>query len=217
MKTHPPAQSPGGFSLVESILWNPAEGYTLLDRHLARMAASARFFGFSFGPREAEGALEAQRLRLDRQPHKVRLLLAVDGIFSCSSIPLMEIPKPDPSRLRLAPRPVSSEDVFLYHKTTSRESYENAERSGLDCDEVVLWNERDEVTETTSANLVFELDGETVTPPVSSGLLAGTYREWMIETGRVREKVVMVADVCRASRILVVNSVRPPRLGTLLG
>ncbi len=58
-----------------------------------------------------------------------------------------------------------------------------------------LWNERGELTETRVANLLVLLDGEWLTPPVECGLLAGTYRAWMLEQGLIRERVVTVNDV----------------------
>ena len=76
---------------------------------------------------------------------------------------------------------------------------------------MILWNERGEVTETCIANLVFELDGELVTPPVSSGLLPGVYRGWLLAQGKVREKIVTLQDLPRCTRIFVVNSVRKQR------
>src|ERR1035441_9779161 len=35
------------FSLLETMLWTPEDGYTLLDRHLQRLAQSAVYFGFA--------------------------------------------------------------------------------------------------------------------------------------------------------------------------
>lgn len=202
------------FSLFESLLWTPQDGYALLDRHLQRMADSAIYFAYPFRVDQARETLDRLGRGLDPQPHKVRLALAGDGSFSCDATPLADIPKADPARLGLAPGPVRSDDVFLYHKTTHRSAYEAAGRA--DCDETILWNERGEVTETTSANLAFALDGKLVTPPVSSGLLAGTYRAEMIAAGQLSEKIIRVEDLPRCTRILVINSVRPPRTGILI-
>ncbi len=47
-----------------------------------------------------------------------------------------------------------------------------------------------------------------VTPPVSSGLLPGVYRDHLLETGKVKEQVVTVSDLGKCSRILLANSVR---------
>jgi branched-subunit amino acid aminotransferase/4-amino-4-deoxychorismate lyase len=73
---------------------------------------------------------------------------------------------------------------------------------------VLLWNERREITESCVANIVVELDGSLVTPPVDSGLLAGTFRALLLERGTIRERVLMVDDLNRCSKIYLINSVR---------
>ncbi|HEX6829822.1 MAG TPA: aminotransferase class IV, partial [Burkholderiales bacterium] len=117
--------------------------------------------------------------------------------------------------LGIAPAPVDSRSVFLYHKTTRRELYEQARAAWPGCDDVLLWNERGEVTESTIANLVLRLDGELVTPPLSSGLLPGVMRGWLLARGVIRERPVRRADLARCRRIYLVNSVRRWRLAEL--
>jgi len=77
-----------------------------------------------------------------------------------------------------------------------------------DCDDVLLLNERGEVTESSRASLVLLLDGELVTPRLSCGLLPGVFRERLLRLGIVRERVILPADVLRAARAWLVNSVR---------
>jgi para-aminobenzoate synthetase/4-amino-4-deoxychorismate lyase len=86
--------------------------------------------------------------------------------------------------------------------------YAQALASRPDCDDVVLWNERGEVTEASSANIVVALAGELWTPPLSSGLLAGTMREDLLENGRLREKVITKDELLSADAIYLINSVR---------
>jgi para-aminobenzoate synthetase / 4-amino-4-deoxychorismate lyase len=204
------------FSLLESLLWRPAGGYTLLDYHFRRLASSADYFDYPIDLVSIRTELDTLAAGLAPADHKVRLLLDRTGAITCEAVPISAIPKPSVARVRLAPAPVDLGDVFLYHKTTHRRVYQAAEMACPDCDEVLLWNEHGEVTETTSANLVMDLDGELVTPPVASGLLAGTYRAWLLDRGRVREKVVRVEDLQRCARIEIVNSVRPPRQALLV-
>ena len=73
---------------------------------------------------------------------------------------------------------------------------------------MILFNEVGELTETTIGNLVLDLDGELVTPPVSCGLLPGTFRAEMLDAGTIVERVVGRADLERASGTWMVNSVR---------
>jgi branched-subunit amino acid aminotransferase/4-amino-4-deoxychorismate lyase len=204
------------FSLLESLLWTPKEGYFLLDYHFHRLSASAKYFSFPYDQDLVQAELDQLASGLAPEAHKVRLLLARDKSITCQATPMSDIPKPNPSRLMLAPEPVDLQNIFLYHKTTHRDVYRWAEEACPECDEIILWNERGEVTETTSANLAFELNGELVTPPISCGLLGGTYRAWMLGQKSVKEKIVRVDDLPNCTKILVINSVRPPREGLLL-
>ena len=104
--------------------------------------------------------------------------------------------------------PIDPSDPFVLHKTTHRVVYETARRSRTDVDDVLLWNGRGEVTESTIANVVAEIDGVRYTPPVHCGLLAGTFRAEQLDAGTIRERVLTKADVASASRLWLINSVR---------
>ncbi|HKL21289.1 MAG TPA: aminotransferase class IV, partial [Tichowtungia sp.] len=115
------------------------------------------------------------------------------------------------STLRIAKQPVDSQNVFLYHKTTNRSVYEKAKADSPDADDVLLFNERGEITESCIANVVVELDGRKVTPPVSCGLLAGTFRDELLEAGEIEEQFVLLDDLKRTDAIWLINSVRKGR------
>ncbi len=100
--------------------------------------------------------------------------------------------------------------------TEISELYEAARASRPDCDEVILWNERGELTEAITANVVLDVDGEWVTPPVTSGLLAGTFRNWLLAAGQIREHILTPADLRAARRIALINSVRKWQAGVLV-
>jgi para-aminobenzoate synthetase/4-amino-4-deoxychorismate lyase len=114
----------------------------------------------------------------------------------------------NPAEIGIARSPVRSNDRFLYHKTTRRGIYRNALAECPGFEDVILWNERGEVTESCIANVVVELDGELVTPPMESGLLPGTYRAWLLEQGRVKERRILLNELERCSQVYLVNSVR---------
>ncbi len=69
-------------------------------------------------------------------------------------------------------------------------------------------NERGELTEGTISNIFLEIDGELVTPPVSSGLLNGTFRQDLVEQGKAGEQVLYPDDLKKARAIYLGNSVR---------
>ena len=104
--------------------------------------------------------------------------------------------------------PVQSENEFLFHKTTNRDVYEQARARFPDSPDVLLWNERGEITETTTGNLVVEIGSELYTPPVTCGLLPGTFRRNLLEQRKITEKVIHRSDMNEVSSMWMINSLR---------
>jgi para-aminobenzoate synthetase/4-amino-4-deoxychorismate lyase len=195
--------APSEFELLETLGWAPDDGYAVLDRHLHRLEQSASYFGIGYNAPAIRAALD-RAVAGATSPQRVRLLVAGNGAARTESTPLA--PTAEPARVRLAAMPVDSTDRFLFHKTTRRAVYES--RLEPDVDDVLLWNERGELTESTIANVVVELDGVLVTPPVEAGLLPGTLRAELVAGGKVAERVVSIDDLARSTGLWLVNSVR---------
>jgi para-aminobenzoate synthetase / 4-amino-4-deoxychorismate lyase len=195
------------FSLLETMLWTPGESLFLLDYHLQRLADSAKYFGFPANIECIRKRLLARCSGFSAEPMRVRLLVDSDGRPDIQADPL-GVEGDRPVRIMLAREPVNSADIFLYHKTTYRKIYEEARQSCSDCDDVLLWNEREEITESSIANVVVKIGDDLFTPPRDSGLLAGTFRKWLLDMGQIRERILKVRDLDRCSRIYLINSVR---------
>ena len=180
------------------------DGKTVLEaRHLDRMAASARWFGRPFDRDRAEHLWRS----LPNGDLRARLLLSGAGDLRVESAP--RVP-PTPLTAVLAHDPVWSGDPWLRHKSSRREVYAAAQAfaAASGHGEALLWNEREEITEFTVGNVIVELDGQLVTPPVECGLLPGTLRAELIALGDVVERVVTLAELPRCGRIWLVNGVR---------
>jgi para-aminobenzoate synthetase/4-amino-4-deoxychorismate lyase len=194
------------FSLLETILWTPQDGYSLLNYHLTRLADSAAYFSRTVDICLIREKLDVLARELPPQPHKIRLIVPRENE------PILEahmlLPPTQPYRIRVAKRPINSRDPFLYHKTTHRRVYDQALADHPGYDDVLLWNEKKEVTESCIANVVVEMDGRLLTPPVHSGLLPGTYRSLLLSEDKIIEESIKVQDLCRLSRIFLVNSLR---------
>ena len=203
------------FALVETLAFLPGEGFRRLDGHLARLAASARHFGFGFDGLALERALRATAAAAPAAL-RVRLLLHGDGRVELQTAPLPPAPA-RPPRVGLAARPVDPDSVWLYHKTTRRDVYEAARASRPDCDEVLLWNTRGELTEASIANLIVERRGVRVTPPVACGLLPGVERARVLTEGVAREGVVRLGELAGGSRVWLVSALRGVREAVFVG
>ena len=214
------------FCLIETVLWDPelakgsASGLWLLDRHLARLERSAGFFGFPFDQEEIANELSLLNSelmkRLDgkdiRSSEKLRIRCVLDkgGRFSITDVSrlhaLEEPVTADISTIRTVP-----EDMFLYHKTTNRDMFDRERRRlrkrGLF--ETIFVNSRHEITQGTITNCFLDMgEGRLLTPHISSGLLPGTLREKLIDTGRAEEHILTLDDLNAASQVYLGNSVR---------
>jgi len=193
------------FSLLETMRLN--EGTIVrLERHVSRLAGSAGQFGYAYDEsRIREAVVETVRAH-PRGQWRVRLLVARDGAPTIECVPYTHDPRA--WRVTFASNPVDSRDPFLANKTTHREVYDSARRARPDVDDVILSNERGEITEATVANIVVEIDGVRVTPPLASGLLGGAFRGELLDSNQIHERVLTRDDVTRASRVWLINSLR---------
>ncbi|HEX5391921.1 MAG TPA: chorismate-binding protein [Rhodocyclaceae bacterium] len=193
-----------GFQLLETLRLEAGE-YWLLERHLARMAASAEHFGFAWNYDEAARVLTDLVQGKSQGAWRVRLLADRDGRFTAEAHALE--PTPDEYRVRLATTPVQSDNEFLRHKTTERGVY-GAHQPEVGLFDVLLYNERDELTEFTKGNVVVELDGRLLTPSLACGLLPGALRAELLATGEIAEAIITRADLARATGLWFINGVR---------
>jgi len=204
------------FSLLETILWQPNDGYFVLDHHLKRLQSSAIYFDFNVDINNLKNQLEKSTRSFLNQAYKVRLWLNSHGDITYQTMPLSPVNHQEFVKLDMCCTPVDSTNIFLYHKTTNRQVYEIAKATLPDCDDVLLWNERGEITETCVGNIVVNLHGKLLTPPVKCGLLAGTFRADLLEKGKIREEVITVEKLKSSDRIYIINSVRKWREAILI-
>ena len=52
------------------------------------------------------------------------------------------------------------------------------------------------------------MKGKLITPPIVSGLLAGTFRNHLLESGEIEEQIVGIEELKNAKQIFLINSVR---------
>jgi para-aminobenzoate synthetase/4-amino-4-deoxychorismate lyase len=182
------------FQLFESMLLEAGE-YFLLEEHLERLRNSAEYFGYTFPGTRINTDLERIAIENSRSAFKVRLALWKDGRIDTHVSPLGSV---SDQSVRLATTAIDPSDRFLYHKTTLRDFSA----------EILHWNNRGEVTESGIANLVVSIDDQLYTPPVSSGLLAGTFRNHLLAQGKIKERVITTEELQDAEEFYLINSVR---------
>lgn len=156
------------------------------ESHAARMKNSATELGFRWNDEIENLVIPSGKV--------LRVELKKDGTYD------VQIKEPFSSRgnkIRISGK-VHTSNPFLYHKTNIREDFPK------DVFDEIKVNERGEITEGTFTNVGILKDGKYYTAPVSSGLLAGTFRaklDW-------EEKVLYPNDLKTADKIFCFNSVR---------
>jgi para-aminobenzoate synthetase / 4-amino-4-deoxychorismate lyase len=193
------------FELLETLRYDPGSGFRRLDGHLTRMQSSARRFGFSFDRRTVSCAMH-QAVEGAQVPLRIRVVLPRDGVARVQVTPMERAAQA--VRVGMARQSVSSRDALLYYKTTRRELYDAARADRPDCDDVLLVNERGEVTESTIANLVVRMGDRLVTPAVECGLLPGVLRAELLERGEIVEAPIRVEELLGAEEVWLISSLR---------
>jgi para-aminobenzoate synthetase/4-amino-4-deoxychorismate lyase len=183
----------GNFKLIETM--KAENGIIHFQKeHHERIKKSALHFGFTYN----DDILSIK----GEKDGMLRFLLAKDGSSTIEYKPIREA---NNNCIRISPLSVQSSDEFLQHKTTYRPLYTVDYTTIYD---EIFFNEKGELTEGSRTNIVLEIDEALWTPPLSSGLLNGIYRQYMLERGICGEKVLCKDDLLRADKIYCVNSVR---------
>lgn len=194
--------------LYESMLWETSPlGVRLLARHFARLRKSAAELGFTVPPDLEERFTKNWS---SKQTARVKLVLSKNGSIEISSMP-HTTPPLQKFRLLLSRVPIDSASPLIRHKTSDRSLYQAplALLKGS-ADDVVLFNERGQVTEGTSVNLAVQLvmGGPWLTPALECGLVPGVMREEMLSKGELQEAIITVDQFRSAVAIKVLNVVR---------
>lgn len=194
------------FDLLETIALRDGE-YALLERHISRARDSARYFGFRWNDAEVSRVLDDLRRSHLLGHWRVRLLVGRAGSARAEASILAE-PRATPLAVRFASRAIDDRDPLVFHKTTARSLYELELERCQPCDDVILWNSRGEITESTIANVVLFSEGKQWTPPREAGLLAGTLRAELIARGELFERTITKEELAAAESFALINSVR---------
>ncbi|WP_027965115.1 aminodeoxychorismate synthase component I [Halalkalibacillus halophilus] len=191
------------FQLLETMRVN-AQTIDYEKEHKSRLLASAYYFQIPVTEQDVDTIFHKIKAET-KYERSVRLLVAQDGSWSYQEKEKSPSRK-DILRFSLAEKPVDAEDIFLYHKTTERTVYKNRLIAGVD--DTLLYNRSGKITEFTTGNLAYLKEGRWYTPPVQDGLLAGTYREFLLNEGKLEERSLPLDELNQVEEIAYFNSVR---------
>ncbi len=198
------------YGLIETLAWDEPLGFFHFELHMQRLATSAQTLGFVLDMQAVQAALTAYCQPLTG-PQKIRLELAKNGSFDISHQNLKLGSQNTVWNVCFSKHSIDSRNPLCVHKTTQRDFFEEEVsrlKAQTDCQEVLFFNEKDELCEGSFTNVFIVKDGQMFTPPVASGLLPGILRRVLLANGEVVEKKLNYADVLAADEIYIGNSVR---------
>lgn len=200
-------QSP--FEIFESMLIRNSE-VSFLDEHINRLKATADFFLFKFDEKSFRKDLEKFLKKLKRTDSlKLKVMLNKYGLISFK-VSALKIPV-EKIRVILSKSRINSQNKFQYFKTTNRKLYDKEYEfySSKEFYEVLYLNEKSHLAEGSITNIFIRKGLNYFTPTLSSGILPGIYRSFMMKKNpEIKEKNISLHDLLNADEIILTNSVR---------
>lgn len=183
----------------------------LLSEHLDRLQKSAHYFDFEYSAknvqRQLENYLNSHTAEIEKRPiTRLKIILHRCGK---TEFKLSDYPKKTHHKIILAKTATHSNNLYLYHKTTIREQYDKHITYQPDnVDDIILFNQDGYITEGCISNVIIKHDGKLITSPQNYGLLAGIYRQHLLQKNEISEYPITLKMFQSTSEIFLCNSLR---------
>ncbi len=216
-----------GFTVADGVfetLKVTASGPFALTRHLRRLAASAQALGLVAPDDDVvRGAVaavvsanEAEIAGLGRLRITYTGGVAPLGSDRGDAVPTLVVamaaasPWPATTTVATVPWTRNEQSALAGVKSTSyAENVIALHRAhGMGASEAILANTRGELCEGTGTNVFVVVDGQVLTPPLSSGCLAGITRELVLEWFDATEQVLPLDVLTTADEVFLTSSTR---------
>ena len=172
------------------------------EEHIDRLRKASRYFAYPFDTENLRQRIDAECQDCDiDQDYLLRISLSKSGEIEVDRQVLAPLSLSF-CQAKLYLQEADLNQAFTYFKTTHRPHLSLGEQ------EKIYHNKSGELLETSIGNLVLKIAGKLYTPPIRLGILPGIYRQHLLETGQVEEKVLTLADLDQAEAIYGCNAVR---------
>lgn len=202
-------QAPNQFELFTSLLYENGKPF-LIKEHLNRLKRSGEYFLFFYNGEKVEKELsKCFKALSDKKRYKIKVSINKFGLTSIKVIELKSQPI-KAARVVISSIKIDEQNRFQYFKTTNRTIYDSEllkyRNEGFD--EVLFLNQQNYLAEGAITNIFLLLDDKWKTPPISSGILDGIYRNHFIKKHHVNEEALTISDLKRSKKVVLTNSVR---------
>jgi branched-chain amino acid aminotransferase len=193
-------KSSGIFETIKSVDGNLVS----LNRHMRRAADSARELGIVI---PGEEVIRQEIIRvLAVAPFPIGRLRICFGndLFTVTHDEYLE--RTEPANVNFYTETVIGSQHKLFPYDFRFSIIEAARNEGFD--DSILFNAKNEITESAVSNLVFLVDGEWITPPITAGLLPGVVRAIAIEQCAVKVRPIHVSEIPEVESAFLLSSLR---------
>lgn len=191
----------GAFETIKVVKGDPL----FLREHLNRLKNSLNFFGIE---KEINEEKIYDFIKNSEEKDFALKLIVSDDNFILTSRKDNYIDENKSFSLKISHVRRNSTSKIIYHKSLCY--FENImEHSwALDngYDSALFINEREEVCETSFANIFFVRDNKIFTPEISSGLLKGTMRDFLLKNFEIVEEIINAKDLASFDESFISNS-----------
>ena len=193
-------QTSGIFETVKTIEGKPIS----LNRHMRRALDSARELGISMpGEETLRNELVAVLAKSNFPVGRLRICFWKES-FSITHEEYAELT--EPARVNFLSETVHGSQHKVFPYDDRFRILEAARDEGFD--DSILFNKKNEVTETAISNLLLRIQDQWVTPPITSGLLPGVVRAIAIEQCDVKVRPIHISEIADIESAFLVSSLR---------
>ncbi|MBS4033584.1 MAG: aminodeoxychorismate synthase component I [Ignavibacterium sp.] len=197
------------FELFETMLLENGKIH-LLEDHLNRLKLSASFFLFRYDDNKIQKVIQKTILNSNSHTNQ-KLKLLIDKWGEVKTIVSQVLATPEKIKVIISKNRIKTGNKYQYFKTTNRIIYDKENkffrRRGFF--DVIFFNERSELAEGAITNIFLKIGDTYFTPPVTSGILPGVYRKFMLRSNSsVKEKLLYFEDLMSAEEIILTNALK---------
>jgi branched-chain amino acid aminotransferase len=197
---------PNGAGVFETIKTVNGQPWAL-SRHMRRALNSARRNDQPFPNEELIRSAVAETILANPfVVGRLRLLFDADGSFRVTHQEYLEIESAANLGVYQLIEKVSVPVEKRYPYRKNLEILADAKRAGFD--DYVLVNRDGLVTETAIANLILQIEGQWITPPLSDGVLPGVMRALLVEKNGVVVRPIRANQLDEIESGFVVSSLK---------
>jgi branched-chain amino acid aminotransferase len=193
----------GTFETIKTVAGQP----WALSRHMRRALNTARRNDLPFPNEELIRLAVSETIAANSfAMGRLRILFGDNGTLLVTHQEYLEITKP--AHLGVIQHGQAGSGIVekRYPYTENLNLLKEAQSAGFD--DYLLINHEGKVSETAIANLIFQMDGQWVTPPLSDGVLPGVMRALLVEKAGVLVRQIDAGQVPKIESGFVVSSLK---------